>query len=305
MRKFLFIIIVILFAQLASAQQIFAPIGAKWHYSSSSQGAAPPDAAYWIYESEKDTIYNGISCQKIYTKKVDYLGDTIIGLPYFTYTSGDTVMYFNSYVNKFTPLYIFNVNVGDTLTFYKPDNIDSSIDSTFRVIVDSITFISINSYSLQRIHTSRIDFYEFKNHFTERIGGDVWLLPEYYTSIPEREVGPLRCYSDNDIDINFTSNSCDYRVFVGLNENKVFNGIDVYPNPSGNDYIKVVYKNKSPDKIYLFDLFGKAKEISFKHDENTSNVISIDITLLNSGTYFLKIQFYNGESVVRKMIKEN
>lgn len=291
-----------MFTHIVVAQQIFAPLGAKWYYSSASQGTAPPDAAYWLYESEKDTTLNNIACKKITRKLFNHLGDTITNITpinIITYTSGDTIMYFNNFMNKFTPLYIFNVQQSDTLTFYKPHNPVFGNDTTFRVIVDSVNFFQVNNLNLKRVYTSPLDEFKFNGFYAERIGCYGWLLPEYLTSILENE-GPLRCYSDADISINFTSNPCDYKTIVGIQDVKKNDALSIYPIPaSGRLHI-----NSSTNKIIhlsIYDVRGvRHRDISFS--DMQTNVI-IDISNLLSGIYFIHARFQNNTFTVNRFFK--
>ncbi|MBX2909998.1 MAG: hypothetical protein KF706_10230 [Chitinophagales bacterium] len=300
MKYTILIFTVICWICFINAQQTFAPLGAKWYYSSASQGIAPPDAAYWLYESKKDTIINGISCQKISTSKINYLGNQISGTSLLVYTTNDTVLYFNNYVKKFVPLYIFNVQVNDTLTFYKPDNKDLSSDSTFRVVVDSISFLAINNHSLRRIYIKSIDFYEFGNCFTERIGSDFGLLPEYYTSIPEKEVGALRCYSDSSISTNFTSYACDYRVSVNIESTREDNIVGILPNPIFS-FAYIECKHSKLSQINICDIRGQQQKVECI---NTLIGYRIDMSNFSPGLYFFHIQLLSGERYIRKVLKE-
>ena len=303
MRNFLYILSATFFVQTAIAQQMFAPLGAQWHYSSASQGVAPPDAAYWLYESEKDTTINNIDCKKITRKLFNHLGDTITNITpinIITYSSGDTVMYFNNFMNKFTPLYIFNVQQSDTLTFYKPHNPVFGNDTTFRVIVDSVNFFQVNNLNLKRIYTTPLDEFKYIGFYAERIGCYGWLLPEYFTSITENE-SPLRCYSDAEISINFTSNACNNKTIVGIKDVTKRDALSIYPIPTSDR----LHINSFTNKIIhlsIYDVRGvRVKNISLSDMQAN---INDDVSTLSSGIYFIHIRFQNNTFTVNKFFKE-
>jgi hypothetical protein len=280
------------------AQQTFAPIGSKWYYSSASQGTAHPDAAYWLYETTGDTLVQNILSKKTTIKYFNHLGDTLTNFPpILSYTNADTVFYYNSFMGKFTPLYIFNVQAGDTITLYKPHNPVFGIDTTFRLLIDSVNFIQVNNFNLKRVYTSQIDEFKFSGAYVERLGCLGLMLPEYHISIPETE-GPLRCYSDADVNVNFTSNSCDYRLTVGINTLLDQQDIHFYPNPTNN---KLYFSSNASDfkLITICNLQGsQTKQIDL---ENTNDKV-IDVASLPTGLYFVTLTKHNGQSVTKKII---
>src|SRR5690606_3744893 len=118
------------------AQGDFAPIGATWYYSWASNEMQ--DVGYFIYESAGDTTSQGQVCRNIkgtlYSKAntpsaevdtSDYPGLCV-------YSNPDTVFYYDVDLNRFLPLYIFNVNVGDTVKYRVPGYIAGVVqDSIF------------------------------------------------------------------------------------------------------------------------------------------------------------------------------
>jgi hypothetical protein len=76
--------------------------------------------------------------------------------------------------------------------------------------------------------------------------------------------------------------------------------IKVYPNPV-NDVINVDNSNDvAIEQMEIYDLAGK-KIISAKTNEVHEN--RIDVTLLNRGTYLLKIYFENGSEITQTIVK--
>lgn len=77
-----------------------------------------------------DTVILGVNCKKIEREvfiKTRYSDDPdnilISSRPQkdlYVYDNAETVFVYNENFNRFTPLYIFNVNEGDTVMFARP-----------------------------------------------------------------------------------------------------------------------------------------------------------------------------------------
>jgi len=134
MKKILLILIV--FSCASCFGQTFGSQNAKWHYSSSADGLAPFASEYFLYEVAKDTTYQNVLAKKIEITHYRYAGDTLNRDPLYVYEKNDSVFYYNDQQQKYLLLYDFTASVGDTLLFPTPDT--NSIDSIFRIVIDSI-----------------------------------------------------------------------------------------------------------------------------------------------------------------------
>ncbi len=258
-------------------QTEFAPIGAEWYYSWDN-GLRPTRLHYAHYRSEKDSIFKGKSCRQIEVENVRYDG---VRSKYwlYTYTSGDTVFHFNWWFDKFTPLFIFNVQAGDTLQFHIPEYrafTDSppggiSGDSIIHVIVEKVDTLIINDIPLRRVWLNRyIDGYADVGIFSpyiERIGSIFNFWPYYLTiqpylrDIPEYRSGAFRCYTDSLISYH-TILPCDTLIPgpVGIigPDKALYTDLLVYPNPSKGNFT-IHTKSGYPDQgqINITDLSGR------------------------------------------------
>lgn len=176
-----FITILIGFSSFSQSE--FAPLGAKWSYhkfrGSDFSGyeyltISKCDSAY---ENDGKTIkivksdicsqqyhYNQFANQYQYTDR-----DTIQKIDSF-YEQNDTVFAYNRIFEKFTPLYIYNVQEGDTITlpifdttYASPNYFQSSFgsyitqfDSTFSFRIDSIKTNNVNGQDVEVYYTSPI-----------------------------------------------------------------------------------------------------------------------------------------------------
>lgn len=289
------------------AQTVFAPTGAKWYFHGESSPTAGAGTRYCLSEVEKDTVLLGTTCTKVITTCYDchldvephpYI-DTFTQDPFYTYTSGDTVFYFNNEFVRFLPLYIFNVAPGDTIAYHIPTAAHSSPDTLFRVIVDSITMFQINGESLRRVWTTYLDDFWFRGSYTERLGavsGAGLMGHEYITSV----LGPrgLRCYSD--MLINYQHNAavpCNYLPTGIANPPDLLKNISVYPNPA----VEILYFAFPAGNVTvkLIDFNGRILEEQFIGGSLTT---TFSLQNYSSGVYLYQIITQDGVYTGKVMI---
>ena len=78
------------------------------------------------------------------------------------------------------------------------------------------------------------------------------------------------------------------------------NNIALYPNPANTTITLNLQKNMEVD-IRMFDVLGKL--VIYQPDVFVSKEHTIDVSALNNGIYFVRINSENG-SVTKKLIKE-
>ena len=141
-------------------QTLFAPPGSEWYHDN--------DGGVFHSYYSGDTIILGITCRSVTRKAYTYPTTPwkINDLPtlYF-YNNSDTVFVYNYFFNRFTPLYVFNVHDGDTLTLpILPNDAEFLIwpfapphpDSFFSFIVDSVRLVLYDTATLKTIYTHSI-----------------------------------------------------------------------------------------------------------------------------------------------------
>lgn len=288
---FSFIAIIIFFQNNNSFGQDFAPIGAEWYYSSSAGGLAPTGSEYYHLVARKDTSINNFILRIIDRTYYRYQGDSITLAPYYIYQTEDTVFLYNIDLNKFLRLLIFNPNQGDTLTFDIPYVNNTLEDSTFRAVIDTIVTETYNEVELKKYVLEQIDeFGWFCGYYLEKVGGYEWFLPLGKAIIPEAD-GPVRCYHDNEIKINFTSRACDYRRVSSINS-QFYDNFSIFPNPTSG---KVTIKSEV--KIELIEIIDSSGKTILKTNKPT-----FDLTEFTNGIYYINIHS-NQNSILKKIIK--
>lgn len=260
MKKLLF---ALLFCSSAAMAQNFAPVGASWYYNSSLGGATPRFGAYRFYESVKDTLVNGQNCRLIKQSRharsgVQQLADLLV------YNTNDTVFYYHTTLQRFSPLYILNAQVGDTLTFDVPAEFPA-FDPTqthWQAVVDSIVPVVMAGETIRSFYTTslvdnNLNFtpYSFHGPYFEKIGSTFLLTPQPLTIIPEWD-GGLRCYTYANWLVNLQQVGCDSLTASSVAENEMSRQLRFFPNPS-NEQLQLENSGQSAVQFYLRDLQGR------------------------------------------------
>jgi Secretion system C-terminal sorting domain len=291
------------------AQSVFAPAGAEWYHN----------MYYGLFHSfyAGDTVINGTNSRKVVRIANNYLGGpTVYDLPplYF-YSSSDTVFVFNNLFHKFTPLYIFNVADGDTVTLpILPTELGTLIsltaDSTFTFIVDSVRIKLFDTAHLKTIYTRSIGFEAL--HYLYSYGGFTDSIGCYVQKLGSIETGflpycrtcayilsdswqmqdTIRCYHDSTLNVRLVGSPCDPSVAVSdVSEQP----INIFPNPAIN-FIHITL-NRQPNRgiITIDDATGKTIQVT-----NCNNIDNIlDISALPTGVYILKLESRGDAAVLR------
>jgi len=299
-------ILVSFFPAIISAQTTFAPAGASWHYHGESSPTAGPGTRYCLSEVEKDTILAGRSCTKMITTCYNHhpgtnaYNDTAIMPAFYTYTSGDTVFYYNEEFGNFYPLYRFDVLSGDTVSYHIPTAAFSSSDSLFRVRVDSVTTLTVSGTALKKVWTSPLDDFWFHGPYAERLGalaGAELMAHEYTAGIPGSQ--GLRCYADGLLSYSESPAPCDF-LTTGIEKIASPEGCSVYPNPI-TDRVFISMDIKGQWKIQITDALGRLKYYDV-YTAGSGIPYIIHTQDLVPGIYYMILQC-DEASFVKKMVK--
>ncbi len=183
--KYFFTTIIATLLSLGSyAQTEFAPLGAEWTYHKVNGGSSDFGFEYLTKSFYDSSYLNDGKTIKIirserYTQKYQYNyfanawqylnRDTLSPVVDSFYEQNDTVFAYNKLWQRFTPLYIYNVQEGDTVTLPAfSDNLSvpglltnltecvTQFDSTFSFRIDSIRTINYNGTDLETYFTSPV-----------------------------------------------------------------------------------------------------------------------------------------------------
>ncbi len=265
--------------------QNFAPVGARWIYNAQDMFIAGMNYPV-IFQSVSDTTVNGKNCRKILAAGCS---DDQLAL---VYDSNNIVYRFNSLLNRFTVLYNFNANAGDSWIVISNFHANDSVT----VHIDSTAFININGQSRKILYGFAMPtgILEFSGPFVAGIGSFQNFLPQLGVCDPL--TNGLRCYEDASIGSYQTGIApvCDTVFFTRVNEVAQKDlKVNIEPNPF-SDFTRISFPNYKFENTRLIvrDLSGRelrrsenisGNEIIFLRDKLTSGIYLYE---LNSENYF-------------------
>jgi len=295
MKKILRFCILLLLSSPLLAQD-FGTVGTQWYYSDVSGGMGPIHSGYHWFRSVSDTLILGKTAHKIEFTVYSPQGNIFDQPPIFVYGEADTAFIYSPQKGHFIPLHIFNAQIGDTLTFEFPIPLGGS-SSSYQIRVDSISMIRIDGTDLKQFTVSPVGFPPaFERTIIERIGGKLWFFP-MAVNIPEIP-GPIRCYSDAQLDTNFFNFACDYSSTSSVNEINESFQVKIYPNPA-TDQVFIVGP-ESGFKMRLFDLQGRL----LLEDATPNSQLEIEVVRLKVGVYTIEIIQADGKRNVQRLLKQ-
>lgn len=274
--------------------QDFGSIGTQWYYNSSGNGSAPPSSEYIHFKSISDTIIGGVTTHKIERTYYKYNGSEKALKPFYVYEKSNTVFIYNFELSRFKRIYIFNAKKGDTLTLDIPWQTEWRADSTYRLVIDTVENVLTDGVLLKKYKTTGLDKYQFFNQggsYMDRMGG----LNDFFPSIgiiPEAN-GPLRCFSDSQIDTSFQRVACNYRLVNSIDDSKTEAKVNIYPNPIFETLF--IQTEKPVEKIEMTDMTGKQVVVT--------NQLKVDCNSIENGLYILTVYFKSGELKRQTIIK--
>jgi hypothetical protein len=300
MKYLLLLVFVLLCFHRNQAQTVFAPTDAVWHFEHLVD-IDPPGLNYSKYAKEKDTLYFGKNCSKIIGQTIISTGknyDTTLVPPQYFYTNGDTVFYYSNYYAQFYPIYIFNVNKGDSFRVHipHPPTVGSSTDTTILVKIDSTSIITIDGISLRKVYTHHFPptVYLYLGTYVERIGALNADNPIGFSQDNGGiDGGIVRCYKDNLIDTILQKGitNCDFIEALGIFEpSPIVQRPKISPNPFA-DRITIDSKELNEQGSILFYNIMGTVQLEYKYSKGSP--CNIDTHSLGSGIYYCS--FMNAE----------
>jgi hypothetical protein len=265
------------------AQTDFAPPGAHWY----NEGYED----YYHSYRDGDTIIAGKDCYKIMRDIVSAdEGWATHYPPLFLYNTADTIFVFNTRFNKFTPLYIYNVHEGDTVTIPELTNW-SAADTSFAFVVDSIRIVQYDTAWLRTVFVTPVEptvwgihaYSTYRGRYIERIGGlERGIYPDCHgcptVTANVSRINKLRCYGDPTTTLKFIPGECDPPVSVRDNGKEITS--NAWPNPAS----EVLYIDAAVQSTIIL-LSSDGREVLRKVTETTYE--SVDVSQLRSGVYLL------------------
>lgn len=325
MKKILLFLILLCSSASVYAQE-FATVGSKWTYQNiGSSGLGFPVAIQ--FRVEKDTVIDERYCTIINSYSLFDDGRWQQGESEIVAStaSGDTVyVYFD---DSFHIIYDFTAEVGDTIevtnkTFDGFFTEVSFNQNRFVYKIDSISSFAIDTDTLMMQYVSHlsppsIDFSEWgfadvtdvsanvPGRIIKGIGslnraamlGTSTDFSFFFDSTPDY----LTCYEDSNKHIQFGNVDCDSLISIytsvdDLNQKPTILG-GVFPNPF-TQRININYDPSEVRFVRIFDIYGREVN-TFTLNLTTS----IDLSYIQSGTYFFSLLLRDGRVKMHRVIK--
>ena len=313
------LIISLFFCNNSNAQTTFAPPGSEWYHSMD-------DPFYGVFHSYYggDTVIAGVACRKIVrdaeTADPVYSSGLLVSNlnTLYVYNTPDTVFLYNGFFNRFTPLYVFNVNDGDTVRLpILPIDVNEliivSADSTFSFRVDSVRMVEYDTAMLKTVYTHSIGafsstyVYNYNNNedsvgmYTERIGeANAGFLPSAAPAVNLLDdhyhvEGKLRCYNDPTLSIKMDTGICGIPP-TAVNVVQAI-PISIFPNPAFDVLNITGIAAGNNEHVSIINMAGSVVLTQVCTARN--NVLSV--ATLPAGMYILKLTDERGASEYRKI----
>jgi hypothetical protein len=289
------IVMLLASTDIIAQQTEFAPVGAKWHYTSWG------DYSVAQYESVRDSV------SEINGKTYKIINGTSNEILY----QEDEKVYF-LFENEPYLIYDFNVAEGEIITFYaksfNPTNLNNKIVLPVQYKIEQITQVVIGEDSYRRFETTLVpnnnylldEGYNYLSTYiyNEKMGSEYYFILTVLPPHPAMNDDNLRCYSDSEISYTSpywqaTGKPCDYNQqssIYQINNDNVELLI--------NDKQITITSNLQNLDVELFDTQGVL--CVKKRFENATNNI-LDISDLRSGVYIAFVR-HNGHKVFSQKI---
>jgi hypothetical protein len=296
---------------LTSHAQSFAPEGAEWVYNTSR--------GIFHAKASRDTTINGTVARVIaYTPHIDSLW-TSYGYwmqdiaDEYVYDNGDTVFVYEKKHSRFTPLYIFNVADGDTVTLPAMQPVTgmfyNSSDTMYRFVVDSVRTLPYGTRSLKTVYTRTLAESGMQDLryevYAEKLGNlNSGIRPTCHSCnfiLSDNDVAPgeIRCYTDATMSINFVNGDCYKGIRVSVPATPALQQALLYPNPATSEVHIKLGRQLNVATIQLLDMHGAI--ISSQVISNGSET-SFDVQSLTQGIYLIRIADDTGAIMHRKIV---
>ena len=314
-RYFSRLLIISIFALLFFSKMLYcqewAPIGAKWYYSTSGNNGS---GGLLIIESQKDTVIETLDCKKFKFSDIwlnqtgpnDSHWETYNTYEFF-YFNSDSVSHYDKLNGYFYKLYDFTAEAGDTIVVRNEEYPGELPYSNFEYILDSVVVKDIDGFSLKHfyVHASPTSDWVFTSPYQplhaiiENIGSTISFLG-ISLDVLSLDWGNqyfLRCYIDDNINYHFelypSELECDYLPTI-LDYN-ILGEISIYPNPVKN-FLFINTENNHNQLITISDLQGK-----LIYREKVNGHEMIDMSRWESGVYFIRMNV-NNQVILNKLI---
>lgn len=306
--KNLLIILLLSGIQTTMFSQSLLEDGVEWRYN--YYRFAEGLIGYNSCSIEGDTLIDGKNCKK-YIKT--YGSCDLRPTVEYLYEEDKMVYYYDTMKQKFSMIYDYSAELGDTIAIENWEWINLEEDSLFYIRIDSIATFEYGPYQLKEFHVTYdkvndaiIDFPDgdwAKGIIIEQIGSLTNYFHFYDNGLCDANYNiGLRCFSTPEFEPHvFGEIACD-----SLIQSSVFTieeNIMVFPNPFDQEFTVQADYEIHHGEIVVYNLNGMEvyrKNISNKSELNET----IDMSSFPSSIYFIKVfDEHKGLQLSKKIIK--
>jgi len=228
-------------------------------------------------------------------KTVEIISDTIINnLQWFKPTGIDQCA--NSFSEVFireteSKFYYYDIETSQENLLYDFDKLPGESWTVkipgsgivYHIGVDSIGLINLNDTQIQ---IQYIDNINVGLYLIRGIGSNKFLFPQ--GNICDPQFIDIRCFTNDNTSLDFDEeHACDEVIDISSSIEKYLPSILVYPNPA-NDFIHI--NNVNDHDSFFIKIFDfKGNEMKIQNKSETENILSIDLSKLPKGIYFVSI----------------
>lgn len=290
----LIFLISISFISINAQTNIFAPVGAKWWYSTQDFFPAEYPLTIDVYS---DTLIEGKICSILAFSP----NPNNVNKDRNIYLYQEDAIIYQYFINeaKFFKLYDFSLEAGQGYWCNVLD-FDETLDSLF-IEIEAVETIEINGHFLKKQIINYDGHYDWFGDNIETIGNTQMIIPTH--GLLESVQGPLRCYEDIDFGLYSTGEtiSCD-EILLGIMETEDLN-FEMYPNPASNELL-IEFLSKSAISSYDMSIFDLTGKLLIENALNPDITNTINIKNLPSGLLLIKIEEDGTMVKFQKFIKD-
>ena len=282
--------------------QVWWTNDSKWVFGHENTGY-PIEYLEEVYVDGVEVI-NNIECKVLKSKSrlIDFTNsdttyqENVYG---YAYVSGNKAWCLHD--GDFILIYDFDLNVGEMLTLPLDDGttIDLEVDEILEEMISGQSRKVMNMRVISS-NCSPIDGAIIK--IIEGIGVDAFLLEGYQGPFVHRmfdcfipdPFNQLMCYTDSNIIYPEGANCVTLTSISDIEEELAF---EVFPNPTVN---QIQFNNNTGTSLIHIEIYNKIGQLVVS-DRNSKH--SINVRHLESGTYFMKLYFENGQMGIKRFIK--
>ena len=246
-----------------------------------------------------DTVINGRPCKElIKTKESSFQGNDPVTLAVgseFMYEENGLIMAYDPVLSSFDTLYNMDALPGDNWQLAAlPEPL--CYQQSYMLVTDTGTTM-INEIALRWLAVE-INYYSSSEELEwtandtiiDRIGSvSSYLLPMDFCMawVDGNEAGPLRCYSDAQIEY-MTDENTPCELVLGTAEVQNSFDLQIWPNP-GSDQLKINLRSSADMRIEIHSFLGEV----LRSERDINDQIEIETSDLPAGIY--SIHLIDGE----------